>query len=221
MNFTFTSSNLLGTIVLSILALGIFINLSKFIYRKIVENRQMKKMARSGIRVIDEMDGYQFEVYLKALFKELGYKPEVTKKTGDYGADLVLKGRNKIVIQAKRYNMKNKVSIGAIQEVYAAQAYYQANEAWVITNSLFTKQAEILAKACGVKLLDRYHLQEFINKINPEMKAQQIYDEVPPNTRVCVKCGNDMVVRKGKQEGKRFFGCSQFPSCRHTEPINK
>lgn len=67
------------------------------------------------------MDGLQFEVYLKALFKELGYKPEVTKKSGDFGVDIVLKGKNKIVIQAKRYGNKNRVGISAVQEVYAGK----------------------------------------------------------------------------------------------------
>lgn len=66
----------------------------------------LKRMARSGIRFIDKMDGRQFEVYLKALFRELGYSPMVTKQSNDFGADLVLKGKNRIVIQAKRYGMK-------------------------------------------------------------------------------------------------------------------
>ncbi|WP_412758954.1 restriction endonuclease [Metabacillus fastidiosus] len=211
----------LTKIVLYFFLLIAAIQLLKLTYRKIVEIRFLKKISKSGIEVIDQMDGFQFEVYLKALFKELGYKTEVTKKTGDYGADLVLQGKKKIVIQAKRYNIKNKVSIGAVQEVYAAKAYYQASEAWVITNSLFTKQAEILAKACGVKLLDRIELLNFINKINPNVKAQEIYNEVPPESRKCAKCGDKMVLRKMKQKGNKFFGCSQFPHCRYTEPVNK
>nr|WP_077303355.1 restriction endonuclease [Virgibacillus pantothenticus] len=125
-------------------------------------------MARSGIKDIDRMDGFQFEAYLKVLFKKLGYRPVVTQKSGDYGADVILKGKNKVVIHAKRYGYKNRVSMDAVREVYAAQAFYQADEAWVITNSLYTKQAKELAKACGVKLLDRFALQDFIIEINPE-----------------------------------------------------
>jgi hypothetical protein len=36
-------------------------------------------------------------------------------------------------------------------------------------------------------------------------------------TPVCI-CGSSMVERKGK-EGKLFFGCSKFPTCRHTKAI--
>jgi len=130
-------------------------------------------MKRSGIRDIDRMKGYQFEVYLQVLFKEIGYRPIVTQKSGDYGADVVLKGKNKIVIQAKRYGYKHKVSMDAVREVLAAMFYYKADEAWVITNSFFTKQAATLAKACGVKLLNRYELKKFIVKINPTKQPKQ------------------------------------------------
>ncbi|WP_429804374.1 restriction endonuclease [Cytobacillus horneckiae] len=202
---------------MAFLVIGIFI--VNFIYQLIKNWLFHKKMAKSGIRDIDKMDGFQFEVYLKSLFKELGYKPIVTKKSNDFGADLILKGRNKIVIQAKRYGMKNKVSIGAIQEIFAAKAYYKADEAWVITNSQFTKPAKSLAEPCGVKLLDRYDLQAFINKINPEITAKQIYHEVVPEQRKCKICGGSLVIR-ASTEGNKFMGCCNYPSCNHTESIN-
>jgi len=130
-------------------------------------------MKKSGIRDIDRMKGYQFEAYLQVLFKELGYRPVVTQKSGDYGADVVLKGKNKIVIQAKRYGYRHNVSMDAVREVLAAMFFYKADEAWVITNSFFTKQAKTLAKACGVTLLNRYELEKFIVKINPTKQPKQ------------------------------------------------
>ncbi|WP_176521379.1 restriction endonuclease, partial [Priestia megaterium] len=123
------------------------------------------------------------------------------------------------VIQAKRYGSKNRVSISAVQEVYGAKAYYKANQAWVVTNSYFTKQAKELAAACDVTLVDRADLQKFINDVNPVFKAREIFENITPEPRKCPKCGQDLVVRDGN--GTRFFGCSSFPSCRHTEKINK
>ncbi|MFP8644559.1 restriction endonuclease [Priestia aryabhattai] len=197
----------------------ILFKLSKFAYRVIRERKYMKELAQSGMSYIDKMDGYQFEVYLRALFQQLGYKPQITPKSGDFGADLVMKGKEKIVIQAKRYSAKNRVSLSAVQEVYAAKAYYKANQAWVVTNSYFTKQAKELAAACDVTLVDRADLQTFINEVKPVFKAREIFENITPEPRKCPKCGQDLVVRDGN--GTRFFGCSSFPSCRHTEKINK
>ncbi|HHL0974360.1 TPA: restriction endonuclease [Bacillus cereus] len=202
------------------MGLYMFFHILKWSAGKIREIRILKRMAKSGIRYIDKMDGFQFEVYLKALFRELGYRPEVTKRSCDYGVDVILKGKNRIVIQAKRYGIKNRVGIRAVQEVYAGKAYYKADEVWIVTNSVFTKQAEELAKACQVKLIDRLELQNLINKVNPEQKAEDVYQQIDPAERKCPVCKNQLVIRYSKKNDNKFFGCSQFPSCTHTERIN-
>jgi DNA topoisomerase-1 len=46
----------------------------------------------------------------------------------------------------------------------------------------------------------------------PEMKV-----EPEPIGRACPRCGHDLVVRWGRY-GK-FISCSNFPECRHTEPL--
>ncbi|WP_407058329.1 restriction endonuclease [Tigheibacillus jepli] len=148
----------------------VFPSIKKAIKRK----KHHQLMKRSGIRDVDRMDGYQFEAYLKVLFKSLGYRPMVTKKSGDYGADVILKGKNKIVIQAKRYGYKHNVGMDAVREVFASKYYYKADEAWIVTNSFFTKQAKELAKSCNVKLLNRYELEKFIVQINPEQSPKEV-----------------------------------------------
>ncbi|PFV31403.1 restriction endonuclease [Bacillus thuringiensis] len=197
-----------GSIMLFVLLM-----LYKVIQKRKVENIFLK----SGIRDIDQMDGRQFEYFLEALFIKLGYKAAVTNGSHDFGADLIFEGENRVVIQAKRYGFKNKVGIKAIQEIYAAKAFYKANEAWVITNSTFTSSAKQLARACDVKLLDRSSLQEFVVQVNPEQKPADIRKSVAPATRKCPKCGEALVSRT--HDGRVFLGCSSFPQCRHTEKV--
>lgn len=162
-------------VIVAVVLLGLFLIKKAFEFGKQLKFKRL--MIRSGIKDIDRMDGFQFEEYLKCLFRELGYKPQVTKKSGDFGADLILKGKNKIAVQAKRYGYKNNVSLDAVREVFASQAYYKADESWVITNSFFTKQAKELAQACNVKLLDRYALQEFIVQVDPDKKSSHFQSE--------------------------------------------
>jgi len=39
--------------------------------------------------------------------------------------------------------------------------------------------------------------------------------------RKCPRCGRDMVVRKNKDNGSRFFGCVGWPEdCQETMPIS-
>lgn len=211
-----------GILQLFLYGMGIYIifHMLNWGYRKIRDIRILKRMAKSGIRIIDKMDGHQFEVYLKALFRELRYRPEVTKRSCDYGVDVVLKGKNRIVIQAKRYGIKNRVGIRAVQEVYAGKAYYKADEAWIVTNSFYTKQAKELAEACHVKLIDRVELQKLINKVNPEYSAEDVFHGVDLAERKCPVCKNHLVVRDSNKTENKFFGCSQYPICTHTESIH-
>lgn len=193
--------------------------LFKLINKKIIENKYHKMYASSGIDEIDKMDGLQFEHYLKALFKELGYKSEVTKGSNDFGADLIIKkDSEKTVIQAKRYKYKNHVSIDAVQQIYTAIPYYKANSGWIITNSQYTKSAEKLASVTNVKLIDRYKLVNFINEIKPSITPTEVKKIIQPKARKCPECKNDLIIRRSKA-GNEFFGCSNYPTCKHTESI--
>jgi len=45
----------------------------------------------------------------------------------------------------------------------------------------------------------------------------------PTPANVCPKCGGEMVLRtaqKGPNPGQKFWGCSNYPKCRFTKPLN-
>ena len=119
--------------------------------------RFKKRLQQSGIEEVDRMTGRQFEEYVGTLFVSQGYGVKYTSTTGDYGADLILKkGQDVIVVQAKRY--QQTVGVKAVQEVIPSMKMYHATAAWVITNSTYTKQALTLAKSNQVRMIDRDEL---------------------------------------------------------------
>jgi hypothetical protein len=63
--------------------------------------------------------------------------------------------------------MKKKVGIRAVQEINSARDYYEAHEAWVITNNFFSTQAIQLANSTNVILIDRDELVNLILNSNP------------------------------------------------------
>jgi len=82
-----------------------------FLYRKYKEHRLLKQMTKAGIHDIDKLDGHQFEIYLKVLVKELGYRSDVTQGSRDFGANLNMK------------NDKKKVNISPIHKIYSTISY--------------------------------------------------------------------------------------------------
>lgn len=93
----------------------------------------------------------------------MGYTVKFTPASGDYGADLLLtKGNKTIAVQAKRYS--NTVGVKAVQEASGAKGFYKTNEAWVVTNNIFTKNACNFAEKLQVRLIDRSQPINFIVK---------------------------------------------------------
>lgn len=118
-----------------------------------------------NIYTIDSMSGYDFEDFLVKLFAVLGYDVEETRKSQDQGADLfVSKFGKKMVIQAKNY--KDNVGNAAVQQVISAKAFFNCDEAMVITNSYFTRSAIELAGNTQVTLMDRDGLQTLLDEYN-------------------------------------------------------
>lgn len=104
---------------------------------------------------------YDFEKFIAKLFEKMGYISYVTKKTGDYGVDIVAKkGKDTVAIQAKKYRRGNNVGNVDVQKILGAMWKYDANKAMIITTSDFTVQAESQAKGAPVELWDRHTLHD-------------------------------------------------------------
>jgi restriction system protein len=139
--------------------------------RLVQEIYERRRLARSGIRELDAMDGPTFARCLGMMFRRLGYEVEhVGSSRDDYGGDLVIrKDGTGTVVQANRYGGK-RVGIKAVQEAHAARAIYGCADAMVVTNTAFTQQAEALAHATGVELVGR---EELISALLDARKARK------------------------------------------------
>lgn len=180
-----------------------------FLYRKSKIKKKKQRYLQSGIDVVDKMVGEEFEKFLEAHFSNEGYFVNLTPKSNDYGADLILKKDGMtIVVQAKRWN--EKVGIKAIQEIAGAINYYKADKAWVVTNSYFTSSAENLAFSNSVDLWDRNRLISLMSKNGSKVLAEAIVSKAVEEMN-CPKCGGDLLNKKGKYG--EFVGCSNYPKC--------
>ena len=98
--------------------------------------------------------GLDFEHHVAVVMRKNGYRVRVTPASGDYGVDLILNKR--IAVQVKFYT--TPITLTAVQEVVAGRAVYNCEEAWVITNSVFTPTAKKLAELNNVRLMDGHEL---------------------------------------------------------------
>ncbi len=123
-----------------------------------------------NIYSLDSLSGKEFEQFLKWFFEELGYIVRLTSLTADSGVDLVIvKDKEKIAVQAKRFKRTNKVPNSVILKTRGGQAIYECDRSMIVTTSFFTQQAIKEAKQLNIELWDRNYLSARIDQINSEI----------------------------------------------------
>lgn len=78
-------------------------------------------------------------------------------------------------------------------------------------------------------VLSTEQMQELYDKLLPltnkdeSMKARHV-ENIKEQRTICPKCGGKLVLRmakNGPNAGNEFYGCSNYPKCKHIENINK
>ena len=157
------------------------------IRKKRLEFSVLKEIEAKGseikfnIYALDSLSGKEFEYFLKWLFEEMEYNVELTKDTADSGVDLiVIKNKEKVAVQAKRYSRNMKVSNAVILKTHGGRDVYSCKKSIVITTSFFTRHAIEDAKKLSIELWDRDTLSAKIDEINEKIKTSQQKTQFPP-----------------------------------------
>lgn len=135
------------------------------------QQRQMAYRA-AGLDRIDAMSGVEFEQYVAAVFRGLGYEVSTTKVTGDFGVDVVAtKSGIRTAVQCKRQG--TPVGGAAVQQVVAGAAMHNCNSTAVVSNRSFTRAAQELARVHGCRLIDRTELESIALQASKADQAAQ------------------------------------------------
>jgi restriction system protein len=107
---------------------------------------------------MDELEGHDFEYYCADILRANGFLDvEVTKGSGDFGADILAeKDGITYAVQCKCYD--KPIGVKAVQEVYAGRDFYDRMVGVVMTNQYFTQPAVELARKLNIMLWDRGYL---------------------------------------------------------------
>jgi len=132
----------------------------------IIKKNKYKKMSKLNFNEVENLNPYDFEEWVASMFTAKGYSAKTTKKSGDFGADVIAKYKDKkIAIQVKQYS--GPVGMKAVQEALGGMKYYNCDEAWVVTNSAsFTPQAKDMADKTHVNLLNGDETIDFFYKLS-------------------------------------------------------
>lgn len=130
------------------------------------QNKEKKTDQQIIAADLEHLDGYEFERLVAMYYDAKGYKPELTKGSGDHEVDLILtdpKENYKIAVQCKHWKTKN-VGNDVIIRLVGGKRTHKCIDAWCITTSNYTKTAQEAAELNKVKIFNKLHVYDTIVK---------------------------------------------------------
>jgi restriction system protein len=163
----------LGGLALTVITL-LWLGVQGDRYRAGRQRRRDLRYAMSDLGAIDQMSGVEFEEFVAAQLRTVGWSVTHTASTGDYGVDLIAKRDGAcMAVQCKR--QAKAVGVAAVQQVVAGALHHRCDQTVVVTNQGFTKAARQLATTHRCRLVGREQLHIWARaerrRVQPELEA--------------------------------------------------
>ncbi len=198
-----------------------------------IKRKKLYEDVTTSKKALEDISWHQFELLIGEYFRHEGYQVKETGPGADGGVDLILhKDDAKYLVQCKHWKAY-KVGVKPVRELLGVMAGSGAAGGYVITSGQFTRDAVKFARENNIEMIDGKALEKILGSKNLAAGAVQKFASTQPPHKaglqnsqtdpVCPKCGNPMVLRtakKGARAGQQFWGCSKFPACRSTMPLN-
>lgn len=166
--------------------------------------------------------GWQaFEAVTGAYYRELGYIVVQTGAAGpDGGYDVVLRRDGKrVLVQCKCY-ARDPIGVEKVRELLGVVAAEGADRGIFITTSSFTPAAfEFGMRNARLELIAGDRFARMVAAVQRSKFADESIPEATPEpapSPCCPKCAAPMVLRearRGRWEGRSFWGCPTYPRC--------
>ncbi|MGB7814854.1 MAG: restriction endonuclease [Methylotenera sp.] len=173
---------------------------------------------------IRQLSWQEFELLIGEYFRRKGYAVRENGGGGaDGGIDLTLtKNNQKTIVQCKRW--KNvQVGVSPVRELYGVMVAEKASACIFVSSGNYTQEAQSFANNKPIELINGETLYKLISEVRSTKKSVHASVNTEKVTTqasiICPKCGGGMVERvakRGQNTGKKFYGCSNYPSCTGT-----
>jgi len=174
------------------------------------------------IEQLRAIDWFQFEKLVALVYEKRGYS--VTRRGGanpDGGIDLVIeKDGQRSAVQCKQWKTWN-VGVKAVREFLGALTDAGISKGIFITLRGYSGDAKQLAEKHDIEIVNEIGLAQMLESTDAKFDSETLSILHDPR-KFCPKCEREMVLRtasKGRGAGSQFWGCSAYPQCRFTMPI--
>lgn len=169
--------------------------------------------------LLKRLEWRRFEELCAAYFEALGFRAELAGADGGAAINLYEQGSASasILVQCSPWNAY-RVGIKPVRGLLGAMTSRNVGEGVLVTPGRFTQEARDLAGKQQISLIDGDELLAKITALLPE-KALALLELATRGdflTPTCPSCGIKMIPRKSTAHGRTYWGCRNYPGCKHT-----
>jgi restriction system protein len=181
----------------------------------------MVDTARWTPELLKRLEWRRFEELCAAYFEALGFSADLAGAGPDGGATINLyeqgSANASILVQCSPWNAY-RVGIKPVRKLRRAMTSGNVGEGVLVTSGKFTREARDFADEQRISLIDGEELIANITALLPE-KAHALLKLATQGdflTPTCPSCGIKMIPRKSTAHGRTYWGCRNYPGCKHT-----
>lgn len=173
------------------------------------------------LELLKRMDWRRFEELCVAYFESLGYQAAVTRPRPRASLDIVLRAKDadraSVLVHCKGWDAY-RIGAKAVRDLRAAMTSAGLAEGVVVTCARFTHDAAALAAKEKIRLVDGAGLLARLEELPVEVKHGLLKFAMQGDflTPTCPACSVKMTARKSTSEGRKFWGCRNYPQCKET-----
>ena len=121
------------------------------------------------------------------------------------------------VVQCKPSSVYT-VGIKSVRELRAAMAAAGVPQGVLVACGTFTSEAKEFSRGENIELIDGTELLRKIGALDPEQEQAllKLATAGDFSTPTCPACGIKMTARTSSTEGRKFWGCLNYPRCKRT-----
>jgi restriction system protein len=173
--------------------------------------------------LLKQLEWRRFEELCAACFEMEGYAARIARTGADGVVDIHLcaPGADKpsILMQCKAWDAY-RVGIEPVRRLRAAMTASMIGEGILVSSGRFTPEAADYAGKHAIRLIDVTAFLARLAALPPEKSLALLKFATQGDylTPTCPSCSIKMVSRKSTRQGRKFWGCRNYPQCKQTLP---
>ena len=171
--------------------------------------------------LLKQLEWRRFEELCAAYYEALGFTTRVTGAGSQAGVDIVIRdkggGTTQSIARCKAWDAY-RVGVKAVRELRRAMNAAKIADGVLLTAGRFTQEAVTLAAQEHIRLIDGPALLKKIDALPPEKALNLLRFATQGDflTPTCPFCSIKMISRQSTKDGRKFWGCRNYPACKQT-----